>query len=263
MFTTNSDLEIGTGFAAAFGTHANKLAYAFAVQRRERILLEDAFCQIRGQHLVDVVAREAERGLSEVVGAKGEELGLLRDLVSHQGGAGEFDHGPDHVVHAAFLFRENFFGNAIDDRGLVRHLFQGGGKRNHDLGEYFHAVFRDCYRGLENRTRLHFGDLGIGDTETATTVSQHGVELVQFFHAAQQSGDDFLQVTNALSAEPAISLDQRLLLFRVGVGKNRDVYHQIFASRQELVQRRIESADRNREAVHSAKDADKIRSLHR
>ena len=36
---------------------------------------------------------------------------------------------------------------------------------------------------------LHFGDLGIGDAETAAAMAQHGIELVlQFFHAMQQAG---------------------------------------------------------------------------
>ncbi len=40
-----------------------------------------------------------------------------------------------------------------------------------------------------------------------------------------------------------------------------DLDHQVFATRQELVQRRIEGADGDREAVHRAEDADKIVAL--
>ena len=42
----------------------------------------------------------------------------------------------------------------------------------------------------------------------------------------------------------------------------RDLDHQVFAPRQELVQRRIESADGDRESVHGAEDADEVGALH-
>ena len=42
-----------------------------------------------------------------------------------------------------------------------------------------------------------------------------------------------------------------------------DLHHQVFALRQELVQRRIERADRDREAVHRLEHADEIGALHR
>ena len=54
---------------------------------------------------LDVVAREAERGLREVVGAEREEVGLLGDAVRHEAGARQLDHrADDHVeVLAALL----------------------------------------------------------------------------------------------------------------------------------------------------------------
>ena len=54
--------------------------------------------EIRRQEVVDVVARDAERGLRQVVGAEAEELGFFGDLIGGEGGARQFDHGADHVV---------------------------------------------------------------------------------------------------------------------------------------------------------------------
>jgi hypothetical protein len=42
--------------------------------------------EVVGQELAGVVAREAHRHLRQVVGAEGEELGLLADAVGHQRG---------------------------------------------------------------------------------------------------------------------------------------------------------------------------------
>ena len=50
--------------------------------------------------------------------------------------------------------------------------------------------------------------------------------------------------------------------FRLGEFQLGDLDHQVFAARQELVQRRIEGADGDREAVHGAEDADEVVALH-
>jgi hypothetical protein len=42
---------------------------------------------------LDVVAREAEAGLREVVGAEREELGVACDVAGHEACAGQLDHG--------------------------------------------------------------------------------------------------------------------------------------------------------------------------
>jgi hypothetical protein len=49
-------------------------ADAFGIDRRKRILVENLLVLIHAQELADVVAREAERHLREVVGAEREEL---------------------------------------------------------------------------------------------------------------------------------------------------------------------------------------------
>ena len=59
---------------------------------------------ISWQDLVHVVAREAEGGLSEIVGAEGEELGLFGDFVRHQRRPRQLDHGADQVIDCSSLF---------------------------------------------------------------------------------------------------------------------------------------------------------------
>ena len=61
------------------------------------------------------------------------------------------------------------------------------GERNHDLGLHLHAFFRDLDGRFEDGARLHFGDLGIGDAETAAAQAEHRVDFVQLLNAIEQS----------------------------------------------------------------------------
>ncbi len=69
--------------------------------------------------------------------------------------------------------------------------------------------------------------------------------------------------SRAFCAEPLVFPDQLFLVLCVGIGKHGNLDHQVFAPRQELVQRRIQRADRHREPVHRFEDARKIVALHR
>ena len=238
------------------------MAHSFLIERVERILLDDSQFEIRGQNLVDVVPREAPGGLGEIVGAEGEELRFLRDLIGHQCGPGQFDHGADHVFHGPLFLREHFFRNAVHDLGLVRHLFERGGQRDHDFREHLDALFRHDDSRFENGARLHLGNLRIGDAETAAAVSEHGVELVQLLDAGEQRRQKLLQIADHLRSVVFVLPHQRLLLLRVNDCQRSDIDHQVLAARQELMQRRIEGSDRNREAIHGAEHADKVVPLH-
>ena len=76
------------------------------------------------------------------------------------------------------LLLENFVGNAPDDSALVLHFFYGCDERNHDLSVRLHAFLLGINGSLKNGTRLHFGDLGVGNAEPAAAMAKHGVELV-------------------------------------------------------------------------------------
>src|SRR5207253_10205246 len=75
MLAANAELQLGPRLAAAFAGDLDQLADAFDVERGERIVLEDAALLIFLEERSRIVAAEAERGLGEIVGAKGEEFG--------------------------------------------------------------------------------------------------------------------------------------------------------------------------------------------
>ena len=94
-------------------------------------------------------------------------------------------------------------------------------------------------------------------------MAEHRIELVQLFNAAKQPRHHFFEITRGLCAKTPVFLDERLLLFRVGVRKDGNIHHQLLAAWQKLVQRGIKGSNRDRKAVHGAKYADEVRALHR
>ena len=106
-----------------------------------------------------------------------------------------------------FFFFEHFFGHSANNARLVRHFFQRGGQGNHDFDVRLAAFLGHGYCGLEDSARLHFSDLRIGNAQPATTMSQHGIELVQVFHAAEQVGENLLQIAGSFGSELPIFFD--------------------------------------------------------
>src|ERR1019366_339491 len=245
VFATDSDLDGRTRLAAFFDGHLEQLPNAFAIEHRERVLLQNALRKIGRQELVNVVTRETEGGLREIVGAEAEELGFFGDLIGNQRCSWQLDHGSHQVFDLVLLLGKYLFRHPTHDGGLVRHLVQSAGERDHDLRFHLHAFLGDLDGSLEDGAHLHFRDLRIGNAEPAAAMAKHGIDLMQLLHTVEQRAQLF-----------------QLGRFRLGDFQLRDFHHQVFAARQELVQRWIDGADGDRETIHGAKDADKIVALH-
>ena len=229
-----------------FAGHLHELTDARRIQRLERIALQDLLLLVDAQELADVVAREAERHLRQVVGAEREELRFGRHLVRGQRAARHFDHRADEVLHLDAVLLDRLRRDAIDDRLLIAQLLHVPDERDHDLGNDRVAFLRELARRRDDRPGLHLGDLGIGDAETHAAMAEHRVELVELFDAVQQ---------RLLLAELALVAVAR---FQLG-----DLDHQVFALRQELVERRIDQADGHGRAVHRLEHAVEVVALER
>ena len=238
MFAADAALEVLARAAALEHRLADELAHAVAVENLERVVLEDALLEVDGQELADVVARESERHLRQVVRAEREELGDLGDLVGRDGRARHFDHRADHVFDLVVALREDLFGRRVDDLLLVAQLLVVAHQRNHDLHVYGHARSLDVHRRLDDGARLHLRDFGVGVAQTAAAVAQHGVELGQRLDL----GDDLLKGYVHFGGHLALSL--------LVVG-------------HELVQRGIEQAHRHGESVHGLEQPFEVAPLHR
>ena len=60
-------------------------------------------------------------------------------------------------------------------------------RRNHDLRDDLLPFLRQFTRGFHDGPRLHARNLRHGNPEPAAAQTQHGIELVEFFHPRQQS----------------------------------------------------------------------------
>ena len=123
--------------------------------------------------------------MRKVVGAKAEELGFGGNLIGHHAGARQFDHGAHQVLNACSLFLEDLRGHAVHNGPLVSHLFERPNQGNHHLRQHLHALAAYVHGGLENGLGLNLRNFRIGNAQPASAISQHGIELMQLFHAAQ------------------------------------------------------------------------------
>ena len=100
----------GVAGVAALDAHLDELGNAL-VERGERVRLADLLVEVeRHERGLDVVAGEAQAHLGQVVGAEGEEVGvlgdvlggdgsaLLGDVLGGDGSARNLDHGADRDV---------------------------------------------------------------------------------------------------------------------------------------------------------------------
>ena len=116
------------------------------------------------------------------------------------------------------------------DELLARHR-----ERDHDLRDDARRLRSPTSAGgLEDRAHLHRVDLGVGDREAAAAVTEHRVELVEILDAL---------------------LEPRRRETPSSVGELLDL---LLLVRQELVERRIEQANRDRQAAHLAEDLDEV-----
>src|SRR3954452_4831436 len=105
VLAAHAELELGLDRPTPLGADLHQFTNPVAVDRLERVALEQALFEVGGHHpALDIVAAEPERHLREVVGAEGEEVGLLGDGVGAQGGTRRLDHRADRdvgrVLHA-------------------------------------------------------------------------------------------------------------------------------------------------------------------
>src|SRR3546814_3416264 len=98
VLAADAELDVRPRRAAALGADHHQLADALCVERDEGVLLDQATLLVGTEEISGIVARQAEAGLGQVVGAEGEELGALGDLGGPQEGTRQLDHGVDAVV---------------------------------------------------------------------------------------------------------------------------------------------------------------------
>ncbi len=244
VLAADAELEVGPGGPAGLGGRPHQRADAVAVDGLEGADAEDALLQVRGEEAgLHVVAGEAPHRLGEVVGAEGEELGGLGDLIGRQRGARQLDHRAERQLEVGagggLDAGDDALGLLADDLQLL----DGAHQRDHDLGARVALGVDPLGRGLGDRPHLHGEQAGDDQAQAHAAQAQHRVLLVQLVHGLQQA-----QVV--------------LVGVLAGLGE-RDAHGQLGDVRQELVQRRVQQPDGDRQPVHGLEELDEVGLLQR
>ena len=97
-----------------------------------------------------------------------------------QSGTGNLDHGTDVVLHIRILFFLHLLSSFDNDILNVFKLFLLTYKRNHDLrNDVITTLFLHFDGSLHNGSCLHLCDLRISNSQTASTMAHHRVELMK------------------------------------------------------------------------------------
>src|SRR6266540_4990885 len=92
VLAADAEVQVLPGGAALLAGQLHQPADARLVDGHEGVGGPQLALLVHAEELADVVAREAEGRLSQVVGAEREELGHLGDLTGGQRGSWKFDH---------------------------------------------------------------------------------------------------------------------------------------------------------------------------
>src|SRR5690606_25007123 len=238
VLAADAHLEAFAGGPAALDAHLHELADAGDVERLEGVAGEDLPLDVLRQEAGGIVAAVSEGELGEIVGAEAEEVGVGGDVAGGKRGAGDLDHGADLDVQRVLdvVVSADLVDDALDLVAKLLDLLLGPDQRDHDFRGGLDAVVLAVDHRLDDGAHLHAQDLGVADGEAAAAVAEHGVQLVEL-------GDALAQLLRG-NAQAACDLLDRFVV----VG-------------EELVQRRVEEADGDGQALHGGEDADEVVAL--
>ncbi len=179
MLTTNTNFKVWTGDTTTLDAHTDQLTNAFLIKNLERIVLQNAFVKINGQELACIVTWITKGHLGKVVCSEWEELSWFSNTVSNKGCTWNLDHGSNQEVDFFLAFSKNLCNGISYDFFLQLHFLKGTGKRYHNFRNSFYAFFLQVEGCFDNGASLHFWNLRISVSKTASTVTQHWVKLCQ------------------------------------------------------------------------------------
>src|SRR5438552_10737164 len=134
VLAADAEPQIGPGPTTLLYRYLHQPPHAVDVERLERRYGEHALLQVRREESgLDVVTREAPRGLRQVVRAEREELCSLSDPERGQGRARELDHRPDGDMQLDALALRDVRDYPVRLVADQVQLHQGADERHHDL----------------------------------------------------------------------------------------------------------------------------------
>ncbi len=245
MLAADTQFDLRPDRTPLLDRDTHESADSIAVKRLERGDAEDPQLEIAGKEGgLHVVPGETPAHLGEVVRAEREELRGLGDLARGQGGPRYLDHRPDQRGNIdpglGRDLAQHLFSLVADDLQLL----DRGHQRHHDLRMWISAGPAAPHGRLGDRPHLQGEQTRDEQPQPYPAQPQHRILLVQ----------------------PADRLQQRAIAVRhrlAGGGGDAQAHREFGEIREELVQRRVDQADRHRQTVHRREDRNKVVALKR
>ncbi len=239
VLAADTYVELRTCSLTKLDSCLHQLTNADLVELSEGIVLEDLCIIVSVQELTSVVSGEAVCHLCQVVCTEAEELSFLSDIISCESCTRNLDHCTNFVLQLNASSLDNFISCSNNYILNVLQLLDLANEGDHDLGNDvpIGMSLLNVDSSLDNSSCLHLSDLRVCYCQTASTVTHHGVELVQ-------ASDKSLDVSNRLAL--CSSKSSNVSLF----------------CGNEFVQRRIEETDCNRVTLKSLIESLEVSLLH-
>jgi hypothetical protein len=186
LLAADADLEAGIGGATEFDAHLHQDAHALDINRFERVVMQYSGVGIKRQKFVFCIfARERINSLGQVIRAKREKFGQFSKVARPGTGPDGFDHAAklERKRHAIAGF--NLLPDTINADAYSLEFLNSDDLRHHDFGIHRYARFQALRGGFQYGPNLHVVDFRVGNPQSHTSVSQHGVHFVQFADLAQ------------------------------------------------------------------------------
>ena len=133
MLTTDPYLQCPARLAPLFDRHTHEGTDPLSVDTDKGVLGKESLRQVARKELSRVVSRKSKAGLSEIVCTEGKELGLLGNLVGHQTGTWQLNHGSNHVSNPDTVIFHGLLGDPLNDLPLRPELLLARHQGDHDL----------------------------------------------------------------------------------------------------------------------------------
>jgi hypothetical protein len=166
MLTADPEMDVRIGPASLLHRDPHQAAHARLVDRHEGVFGHELALLVEREELPDIVARKAERGLRQVVGPEGKEVGVLRDLGAGERGPGELDHRTELDLEIDPRLLDDPPSDGLELFPHLPQLLGGRHERDHDLRPRIAAPLLETHRRLRDRARLHRVEPGFHDAQT-------------------------------------------------------------------------------------------------
>eukprot|EP00438_Fugacium_kawagutii_P036334 Skav209026 [mRNA] locus=scaffold1809:4753:5381:+ [translate_table: standard] len=179
MLAANAHLHVWPSAATSLNCHGDQLANTIRIQADERILGDNALGLVLRQERACIISAQAIGGLGQVIRSKAEEFGHFCQFACLQGCTWKLDHGANFVDEINSLLLCHLSSCLLDHTLQQLQFFNCCNQGNHDFSHWLvlgaSAHFSRCF---ENGSCLHLADFGIGDGQSAATMTKHWIGLL-------------------------------------------------------------------------------------